>query len=344
MTEDWIIVGAGIAGLTLARELTRGGRRAIVLERARGVGGRCATRRVEGQPVDHGVAFLHGRSPRFLAELEAVEGETAILDWPRVRDGEGLPCQPEAFAVGEARRAFGAGVNRFARHLARGLDVRLETNVAALAPQRLESGAAGSRVVAESGATLEARGVALALPLPSALRLLATLAPLPGAIATVLPLLELPHTLPCLTVIARYPAGAAAPAWEASYPRRGGVQAVFHDSSKRPGGARLVLVIQARAAWSRARLERPAAEWARELLDEAAAASGAWIAAPEHVEPHAWRHARVDAGSALAAPLLLELDGGARLGLAGDAFHAAGGLEGAHFSGVELARRIIEGA
>jgi len=47
--------------------------------------------------VDHGLAFLHGRSTRFLAELAGAYDAAGIADWPRVRQGTGVPCQPQAF-------------------------------------------------------------------------------------------------------------------------------------------------------------------------------------------------------------------------------------------------------
>jgi len=64
MTEPMVIViGAGVAGLACARELARRGVPVRVLERARGVGGRCATRHVDGQPIDEAMpgAFRHFR-------------------------------------------------------------------------------------------------------------------------------------------------------------------------------------------------------------------------------------------------------------------------------------------
>lgn len=343
MKHDLVVIGAGVAGLALARELALHARPPLVLERARGVGGRCATRRIDGQPVDHGVAFLHGHAPRFLGELTATQDATLFADWPRVVEGEGMPCQPGAFEPRETRLAMAEGVSRFPKHLARGVDVRLDTNVVALEPHRLASGAVGWRVVPEAGDPVDAVAVALALPVPSIFKLIAPLAPSFEAIAGVLPLLELPHTLPCLTLIARYPELAPPPPWEVQYPRSSrAIQSILHDSSKRPGRPRLILVIQARPAYSRTRLDTPAETWTRELLEEAAALSGDWIARPERADSHVWRSARVDPGSELSAPLWLELDGGAPLGLAGDAFHSSGGVEGAYFSGVELARMIIK--
>jgi renalase len=50
----------------------------------------------------------------------------------------------------------------------------------------------------------------------------------------------------------------------------------------------------------------------------------------------------VAAGSELAQPVAVRLDGGAALGVAGDGFHAAGGVEGAYLSGLALAERFLE--
>lgn len=106
---------------------------------------------------------------------------------------------------------------------------------------------------------MRATAVALATPAPSVVGLLRRAAPASAAIAELVPQIELVRTLPCLTVIARYPEGTAPPAWEASYPDQGGpIQSIFHDSSKREGARRLILVVQATPRFSREHLEAPA--------------------------------------------------------------------------------------
>lgn len=65
---DVIVVGAGIAGLAAARGLAEGGRRVVLLEAAKRVGGRVRTVRLAGSelPVEGGAEFVHGRPPELL--------------------------------------------------------------------------------------------------------------------------------------------------------------------------------------------------------------------------------------------------------------------------------------
>lgn len=56
--EDIIIVGAGLTGLFLAQLLERKGKSCLILEKSSGVGGRIATRRIDGLGFDHGASYL----------------------------------------------------------------------------------------------------------------------------------------------------------------------------------------------------------------------------------------------------------------------------------------------
>lgn len=341
--QDVIIVGAGISGLSLGRALTAAGRSPVLLERARGVGGRCASRRVDGQPVDHGLAFLHGRSPAFLAAMAGASGATGVVDWPRVREGSGVPCQPHSFDVHDTRIAPSSGVNALARHLAGSLDVRPDTLVEKIALEADPNESTGRlwTLSTAAGDRLWAKTIALTMPAPAARKLLEPTAEQDAALAPVIALLRLIHFVPCLTIIARYPAGTPAPPWEACYPRGStAVHTVLHDSSKRPGDSRLTLVIQGKPGFSRKNLDVPEEIWSHNLMEEAANELGPWIRTADFVQPHRWRYARVAAGTELASPLVAHCGGGAVLAVAGDGLHPAGGVEGAFLSGVALAARL----
>lgn len=331
-----VVVGAGLSGLACARELASGGRAVVVLDRARGVGGRCATRRVEGQAVDFGLAFLHGRDPEFLAALEQVPAER-LDGWPFAIAGAGSPCQPHAFSPGERRLAFAGGISAFPKHLAAGLEVRLRTAVTAIAP------AGGAlRLAVQDGPAIEAEEVVLALAAEQAHELLGTVPGAPREIQGARGLLAQARSHPCLALIAAYAPSTPPPPWDALYPTGSGVlQLVSHDSSKRPRAGLRVLVYQAHARWSRLHLED--ADWPVELLREATRLLGPWAARPVATDAHRWRWARNDRSAELAGPLLLTLEGGPRLGVCGDRFAPGAGAEAAWRSGRALARRMLDG-
>lgn len=332
-----LIVGAGIAGLACARELARAGEKPLVIEKSRGVGGRCATRRIDGQPVDHGVAFLHGSSPDFLAELASVTTATPLRGWPLRIEGAGSPCQPRALAPGETRLAWAEGLTAFPKHLASGVETRLRCRVVRLARR-----AGGFVVEDDAGASWQPSTLVLTAPVEQTRELLEGLIPEDGQLATARELLRIVGTVPCLTLLAGYPGDGAAPAWDIHYPSGSPVlQLVSHDSSKRPTPRDVVLVLQAHPAWSREHFDQPAEHWASSMLTEAARLIGGWVSSPVWTETHRWHHARADSVSALTAPLLLRFDDGARLGLAGELFGPGGGVEAAWTAGRRLGRRLL---
>jgi len=63
-----LVIGAGMAGLTAARTLAKAGRQVLVLEARDRVGGRIRTLRDQGEILEVGAEFIHGR-PRELWEL-----------------------------------------------------------------------------------------------------------------------------------------------------------------------------------------------------------------------------------------------------------------------------------
>jgi len=78
---DVVIVGAGIAGLSAATELVASGRRVLVLEKSRGVGGRMATRRVGEAVCDHGAQFFTVRGPAFGGMVTEAHAAGSVATW-----------------------------------------------------------------------------------------------------------------------------------------------------------------------------------------------------------------------------------------------------------------------
>jgi len=338
MAHDTIIVGAGVAGLRCAEELQKAGRRVVVLERSHSVGGRCATRRFQGQAVDFGPMFLHGHQPGFMQALQQVGNAELIRDWPRRIEGNGTPCQPEALRPGVQHITFRAGLKAFPLHLAEKLDVRLETNVVAV---RVQPG--GFELVAADGMLWPCRDLVLALALEQSLRLLETFPACPEILGF-RPLLSMFRSLPCLTLILGYPLESPAVHWDILYPEQSDLlQLVALDSGKRDAPRFGVLVAQARPRWSRQALDSrvPPEEWSEAILDELARLVGPWARHPLWRHPHPWRYARADAASELAQPVQSVFPDGQRLGLAGEIFSPGGGVQAAWTSGTRMAARLL---
>jgi len=336
--RETAVIGAGLAGLSCARALSAAGRPAVLYERSRGVGGRCATRRVHGQPVDHGAAFLHGSDEGFLTEVRALPGVTVLDGWPRRIEGSGPPCLPKAFLPREHRLAYAEGLTAFPKHVARGLDLRLQSLVEALVPAP-----GGVAIRIEGGASAVAASVVLAVPPPTALRLMAPLAGEGREAAAIGALLGMIGSQACLTVLAGYEPGAPRPSWDVTYPEDSAiVQMISHDSSKREAPRFTVLVIQARPCWSRVHIESAEASWSAGLIEEAARLVGDWAGRPAWVEAHRWRFARTDRGSELSRPVAFPLRGGGRVFVTGESFAPGGGIEASWLAGTAAAARLLE--
>ncbi|MEZ4384193.1 MAG: FAD-dependent oxidoreductase [Nannocystaceae bacterium] len=337
IAADVLVIGAGISGLSCARALVDAARglRVVVVDKGRGLGGRCATRRVGDQAIDHGLAFIHGRDPGLIAALDATPG---ALAWPTAVVGAGRPCQPRAFAAGERRFAFAAGLTAFAKRLADGLEIHRGARVVALAPG-LARAADGRRFAAPT--------IVLTPPLPQTRALLGDLRrddlaeADAGALRSIDGLLRMLGSVPCLTAIAGYPRERTPPAWDLLVPDDAAIQQIAHDSRKRPDPAAHVLVVQATPRWSRAHLEEDPARWSAALLAAAAPHLPDALGPPRFVDHQRWRYARQEGAEQLREPILLDLDGGRRLGLTGEAFDLRGGAEGAWLAGRALAERLL---
>ncbi len=134
---DVAMVGAGIAGVAAAQALLGAGCRVLVLDKAKSVGGRCATRRLEAATdapwMDLGAQYFTARTPEFRAAIDPLIASGALRAWrPRLaRQQDGV-----LLASGDAtERWVGVrGMNSFVRSMlagsaSDGLELRLNARV-----------------------------------------------------------------------------------------------------------------------------------------------------------------------------------------------------------------------
>jgi predicted NAD/FAD-dependent oxidoreductase len=157
-----VVVGAGLAGVACAVELAAAEVPVRVLERAHTVGGRMASRRIEGRPVDLGAAYFTVRDPEF-AQVVA-RWRTAGLARPWTSELAVLGDGQRNRAPGPVRWAAPRGLRSLVATLAEGLPVELEHTVTRVGPGPTVDGEPVDVVV-------------LAMPDPQARRLLDATAP-----------------------------------------------------------------------------------------------------------------------------------------------------------------------
>ncbi|MFA6245022.1 MAG: FAD-dependent oxidoreductase, partial [Candidatus Hydrogenedentales bacterium] len=80
---DCIVIGAGISGLLAARTLRDSGKTVVILDKARGVGGRMATRRIGECVFDHGAQFFTATDPKFVEHVNRWTDDGIAAQWSR---------------------------------------------------------------------------------------------------------------------------------------------------------------------------------------------------------------------------------------------------------------------
>lgn len=76
-----VVIGAGAAGLTAARDLVGAGYEVTVVDKGRAVGGRLASRRVGDADFDHGAQFVTAKHDDVRDVFDGWQGAGALVPW-----------------------------------------------------------------------------------------------------------------------------------------------------------------------------------------------------------------------------------------------------------------------
>ncbi len=324
-----LIVGAGVAGLTVAQSLHNSGFTVVVVDKGRAPGGRISSRIADRSggigPFDHGAQYFTARDPRFLARVKAWLAAGVAAPWDGrigvAKHGELTPKvgdQPIRYVGVPTMRAI-------AWHQARMLDVRSETRVTEL--RRVEG---RWHATVDMGDEIEpADAVIVTAPSEQSQSLLSAAPGLAAAAGRV-------RHAPCWAVMVAFDRAVEVP-YDGLFIQDGPLSWVARDSAKpgRPGGDRWVL--HAGPVWSESHLDDDPDAVARDLLSSFFATVGLPEVVPVYLTAHRWRYARaeppIDRGCLFDADL--------RVGAAGDWAHGAR-IEGAFLSGLSAAARVRE--
>lgn len=309
MSDPVIVVGGGISGITAARELQRREQPVVVLDQGRRLGGRMASRTVDGRPVDIGASYFTASDPAFVAVVEDWERRGLAHQWTDTFFAYGPDGR--ASKTGPMRWGAPGGLRSLIEDLATGLEVRSQT-VHEISPDLEVDGQPAAAVV-------------LAMPDPQARRLFVD-----GAFPTVVAALDDQYE-PVLALTAAWPARVWAEL-DGIFVQDDPVLSWVADDGRRRGDGAAVLVAHSTPELAADHLDEP---------DRALASMTAALRAlleitmePTYASVHRWSFARPSAQRD--APFLLQ----DRLGICGDGWHGKSRVEGAFLSGAALGAEL----
>lgn len=331
------IIGGGVSGLLAARTLSAAGLRAIVYDKARGPGGRLATRRVEEIAwFNHGAQYFTIRSEKLQPMLQKWLKLGVVRAWDgpvvKLRDGVARDEDRPQNDTRDIRYIGSSGNNALAKHLAANVDYHPSVQVHSV--QRAgEHDDARWRVIGPESQTLgEFDAVLLALPSPQVVPLLSSDDPIALAAGAA-------KMRPTWTAMVKFKQSLALP-WRGAFIESSPLSWAMQSPSPRGSIKDEPLwVLHASHDWSEANLERAAEEIMPLLIDAWATALGRELPIVEHSQAHRWRYAAPASRDAMDGLCLM--DDARKLGCCGD-WCAGGRVEGAMLSGLAAAERLIE--
>ncbi|MCA9835632.1 MAG: FAD-dependent oxidoreductase [Trueperaceae bacterium] len=318
---DFLLIGAGIAGLTAARQLSSA-YSVVVLEKSRGLGGRSATRRLEGNRVDHGAQYFTVRDERFQEQVNEWLGQDKAFVWSHgfhTYSQQGL----KPATKGHPRYTLRNGMNEVGKLLSEGLEVKTQTRAHKISKQKDYY-----LVETEEGQAFEAKRVIVNAPAEQALALLEpSKNELQDKLASV-------KMVPCFALMPGYPLQLA-PEWQGIHVETESSLAwISHDSSKRLNPAHTVLTLHSTPEFAQVHFDVNPDELAQTMLTDLGKIDDRFTA-PLFSSWHRWKYAQVS--NSLEERFLNVEDS---LFFCGD-WCGGAKLESAYLSGLELGQYLL---
>jgi len=328
------IIGAGLAGLTCARQLQTQGHSVVVYEKSRAVSGRMSTRQNELGGFDHGAQYFTVTSPAFRKAVAQWSKLGWVASWePRLAViDDGKVGVPSAAARRKQRWVAQPGMRSLGVNLSADIDVRTGQLVRSLersGNQWLLSVQAETVPIDATAGPFDA--VVIAVPADQAQSLLAP-APAFARQATGARL------APCWTLMLGF-SDSLGLAYDAAWINQSRLGWIAQDATKpqrRPGEH---WIAQATVAWSVEHLEDEPERAREKMLKAFHEATGTHVQ-PVFAAVHRWRYSQ--ALEPVQADCLW--DEKLCVGACGDWFAAGlpglGRIENAYLSGLALAAAI----
>ncbi len=285
---DIIVIGAGMAGLVCAQQLTQAGYSVKVIDKSRGVGGRVATRRLFETSADHGACYIKpkGEVLQRLIDLLVQKGDLEV--WTDILHVQDNSSSLVANSSSSLPHTAPEGMNVMGKFLAQRLDIHRGQRVNKITIKSHNQW----YLTSETSQELTASSVVVAIPAPQAVMLLESL-PENLLANKFLEKLRGVEYYPAITVMAGYPNSSQPPEWKAITFKDNPVLGwIGLDSSKRKNPAQPHFVIHSSADFAEKYFESELQEVGKEILENAASTVNLeWLKNPQWMQVHRWRYA-----------------------------------------------------
>lgn len=317
------VIGAGMAGLTTAKVLKENGFDVTTFERARGPGGRMATRREGAIHYDKGAQYFTVKDERFEVLVKDLIEKGIVSEW-NLRIG--VYQDGNIYRKGSSvKRYVGTpGMSSITRYLSNGLDIRFDSEITSI--KRIEN----QWLLKDNNGKQFGpfRVLVFTAPPPQSWEMIDTFSSSFGVVGSIEP-------GPCWTVIVGFPSPLDI-SYDGIYFNGHPLAWASRDSSKpgRPKGD--VWVLHGSYDWSSRNLDKKPGKIEKELIRSFLKAVDR-PDKPEITFSQRWKYSRFP--KKLSIGCLLDEE--KMLGIAGDWLYGSG-IEGAYLSGLELAGKILD--
>lgn len=275
-------MGAGMAGLTCAQQLHQSGYKVAVVEKSRGLGGRLATRRLEGTHADHGVCYLKPKDDRFQSLIKTLVDRAILQPWTDTIHELDANGQVQAPRERSPRYASPTGFSAIGKFLAAGLHLIQNQRV-----ETIELIDQKWHLQFENSSAITADSVIVAIPAPQALTILQSI-PDPDFLQK----LKSVQYSACIAAIALYSVQTHSLGWTAiACPQDADLGWIALDSSKQNSASQPVFVVQSNAAFAHQHLDTTNLQPIGQHLLNKAAQLLPWLSTPQVLQVHRWRYA-----------------------------------------------------
>ncbi len=289
--KDVVVIGAGMAGLVCAQQLSQAGYSVLVVEKSCGLGGRVATRRLHDTFADHGACYLKPQDELMTRFVELLCQRDVLRVWdgvflekPTVSDNITSSSTPSTEV---SRYIAPEGMSSIAKFLAQGLNILLNQRAIAIHSNNEK----WLLTLESSDEQITAKALVVAIPAPQALALLQ---PLATTVDTkFIDKLASVEFLPSISVMAAYsPKERSLLEWNAVTLQNDEILTwIGYEGSKRTT-VQPVFVVQSSASFAETHLETVDLQPVGQQMLQVAAdlVKFPWLSNPEWMQVHRWRY------------------------------------------------------